>query len=160
MTTTTDTDAPKGQAKGQTRSNARLGAVQALYQHTQNPETAIKALVDEYINTRLGKVLEGDEYAPADIKFFGDLVRGTHGRQSEIDEKIKSFLKTGWSLERLEKIVLAILRVGTYELIARPDVPTKVIINEYMDVAKAFFDGAEPKFVNALLDNLSKDIRG
>ena len=105
-------------------------------------------------------MLEGDEYAQADNKFFADLVRGTHGRQSEIDVKIKSFLKAGWNLDRLEKIVLAILRVGTYELIARVDVPTKVIINEHMDIAKAFFEGAEPKFVNALLDNLGKEIRG
>ncbi len=156
MTTPTNTDAPKGLK----RSAARLGAVQAIYQHAQNPETAIKALVDEYIDTRLGKVIEGDEYAPADTKFFDDLVRGTHGRQSEIDTKIKSFLKAGWNIDRLEKIVLAVLRVGTYELMARVDVPTKVIINEYMDIAKAFFDGAEPKFVNALLDNLGKEIRG
>ncbi|HEC01405.1 MAG: transcription antitermination factor NusB [Alphaproteobacteria bacterium] len=144
--------------QGGARSAARLGAVQALYQIEMNDEPA-RNTVAEFIDHRLGEVIEGDHYAEADTAFFTDLVQGVEQRAAEIDDHIAGSLSKDWTLERIEPVARGILRAGTYELIARPDVPTTVIINEYVDVAKAFFDDSKPGFVNGVLDRLAKIIR-
>lgn len=160
----TDAGSADGQKKagsgaGGARSAARLAAVQALYQIESNDEQAA-TVVREFIEHRLGGEIEGDLYIEADQEFFGDIVVGVGQRLEEIDGHISGAVSPGWSLKRLERILRALLRAGTYELIARPDVPTKVIIDEYVDVAHAFFSEKEPGFVNGVLDKLSQVIRG
>lgn len=140
----------------QARSAARLGAVQALYQQ-QMEGTATARLLDEFHQHRLGKVIEEEEYAEADIDFFDDVVKGVDARRGEIDNLLTARLASGWTLARLDKTMLQILRAGTYELLARADVPKAAAISEYVDVAKAFFDDREAKFVNGILDAVAKE---
>jgi N utilization substance protein B len=141
------------------RAAARLAAVQAMYQHEME-STAIPALLHEFHQHRLGATIEDVEYAEADVDFFDDLVTGVHARADEIDGLIAAKLAKGWSLARLDKPMKAILRVGTYELLARVDVPVGAVISEYVDVAHAFYDKRESGFVNGLLDAIAKDVRG
>ena len=142
--------------KSQARSAARLGAVQALYQQ-QMEGTALAKLLNEFHQYRLGRVIEDEEYAEADVDFFDDIVAGVDARRAEIDDKLTARLAQGWTLARLDKTMLQILRAGTYELIARPDISKATAISEYVDVAKAFFDDREAKFVNGVLDAVAKD---
>ncbi|PZT86303.1 MAG: transcription antitermination factor NusB [Citromicrobium sp.] len=137
--------------RSQSRSTARLGAVQALYQR-QMEGTPLAKLLDEFHQHRLGRVIEDEQYAEADVAFFDDVVKGVDARQEEIDALLSQRLASGWTLARLDKTMLQILRAGTYELLARNDVPKAAAISEYVDVAKAFFDDREAKFVNGILD--------
>ena len=141
------------------RSAARLAAVQALYQQEMEG-TPTPRLIHEFHAHRLGATIEGATYADAEESFFDDLVSGTIARKDEIDAMIADRLATGWSLDRLDKPMKAILRVGSYELIARADVPVASVINEYLDVAEAFYDKREKGFVNGLLDAIAKVARG
>jgi N utilization substance protein B len=141
------------------RAAARLAAVQAMYQHEMEG-TAIPALLHEFHQHRLGATIEDVEYAEADVDFFDDLVSGAHARADEIDTRVTAKLAKGWTLARLDKPMKAILRVGTYELLARADVPVGAVISEYVDVAHAFYDKRESGFVNGLLDAIAKDVRG
>ncbi|MEC7819507.1 MAG: transcription antitermination factor NusB [Pseudomonadota bacterium] len=143
-------------SRSQARSAARLAAVQALYQR-QMEKTPLPRLLDEFHQHRLGREIEGDEYADAEVAFFDDVVSGVDARREEIDDKLTARLAQGWTLARLDKTMLQILRCGTYELIARPDVTKATAISEYVDVAKAFFDDREAKFVNGVLDAVAKD---
>ena len=150
-------------ARSQARSAARLAAVQALYQQ-QMEGTALPRLLDEFHQHRLGRTIDEDafdeaEYADAEVPFFDDVVRGVDARRDEIDALVASKLANGWSLARLDKTMLQILRAGAYELLARADVPAAVTINEYVEVAKAFFDDGQAKFVNGILDAVVKDAR-
>ena len=152
--------APRSQA----RSAARLAAVQALYQR-QMEGTEVPWLLDQFHQHRLGRQIDDEDhgeatYAEAEVEFFDDLVRGVDARREEIDELLLARLAEGWTLARLDKTMLQVLRAGAYELIARADVPTATAINEYVDVAKAFFDDREAKFVNGILDALAKQARG
>ena len=140
------------------RSAARLAAVQALYQQEMEG-TPTARLIHEFHDHRLGATIEGETYAEAEISFFDDLVSGTLDRRQEIDELIAKRLAEGWSLERLDKPMKAILRVGAYELLARPDVPVATVINEYLDVTDAFYEQREKGFVNGLLDAIAKSVR-
>ena len=145
-------------ARSQARSAARLAAVQALYQQHMEG-TALARLLNEFHQHRLGMEVDDEQYAAAEVDFFDDLVSGVEARREEIDETLAGKLAQGWTLTRLDKTMLQILRCGTYELIARPDVPVASAINEYVDVAKAFFDDREAKFVNGILDAVAKDAR-
>lgn len=145
-------------ARSQARSTARLAAVQALYQQ-QMEGTALARLLDEFHQHRLGKEIDEDHYGEAEVEFFDDIVSGVDARREEIDELVIGKLSAGWTLARLDKTMLQILRSGAYELVARKDVPTAAVINEYVDVAKAFFDDREAKFVNGILDAIAKDVR-
>jgi N utilization substance protein B len=140
------------------RSAARLAAVQALYQHEMEG-TPLPVLLHEFHQHRLGATIEDVTYAPAEQSFFDDIVSGVDARRGEIDALIVARLSEGWSLERLDKPMRQILRAGTYELIARADVPTGTVISEYVDVAKAFYDKRESGFVNGLLDAVAKTAR-
>ena len=140
------------------RSAARLAAVQALYQQEMEG-TPVARLITEFHHHRLGATIEGETYADAEISFFDDLVTGTLTRRDEIDALVGERLAQGWSLDRLDKPMKAILRVGAYELIARPDVPVASVISEYVDVADAFYDKREKGFVNGLLDAIAKVAR-
>ena len=148
----------RGQPRSKSRSAARLAAVQALYQQEMEG-TTLPRLLDEFHQHRLGKTIEDVEYADAEVAFFDDVVRGVDARREEIDAAISKRLSAGWNLARLDRPMRAILRAGTYELLARADVPTKSVISEYVDVADAFYDKRETGFVNGLLDSVAKDVR-
>jgi N utilization substance protein B len=145
--------------RSRSRSAARLAAVQALYQ-LEMEETPLAKLLHEFHEHRLGATIEDDTYAEAEVAFFDDIVTGADARRQEIDALIAERLAEGWSLERLDRPMRAILRAGAYELIARPDVPAAAVINEYLDVAHAFYDKRETGFVNGLLDAIAKGVRG
>jgi N utilization substance protein B len=150
-------------ARSKARSAARLAAVQALYQQHMEG-TAMARLLDEFHQHRLGRTIDDDdfddaEYVHAEVPFFDDVVRGVAARRDEIDTLVAGKLAAGWSIARLDKTMLQVLRAGTYELLARKDVPAAVTINEYVEVAKAFFDDGQAKFVNGILDAVAKDAR-
>jgi transcription antitermination protein NusB len=140
------------------RSAARLAAVQALYQ-LEMEGTVLERLLDEFHQHRLGAEIEGDQYAQAEVAFFDDVVKGTSARRDEIDELLSTKLAEGWKLDRLDKTMRQILRAGAWELMARADVPTPTVITEYVDVAHAFFESREAKFVNGVLDSVAKVVR-
>ena len=140
------------------RSAARLAAVQALYQHEMEG-TPIPRLLREFHDHRLGATIEDEQYHDAERDFFDDIVTGVEARGPDIDAAISARLAEGWSLERLDRPMRAILRAGAYELISRPDVPVGSVISEYVDVAHAFYDKRESGFVNGLLDSIAKEAR-
>lgn len=142
----------------QPRSVARLGAVQALYQ-IETAGADPDRVVDEFRHHRLGAEIEGVSYAHADKALLAELVRGSAARRSEIDRLIAQNVTADWSFDRLESIVRAILRAGTFELLALPVVPARVVIDEYVGIAHAFFAGSEPSFVNGVLDRLGRILR-
>jgi N utilization substance protein B len=144
--------------RSRSRSAARLAAVQALYQ-MEMEETPLARLLHEFHEHRLGATIEDETYAEAEVDFFDDVVAGVDARREEIDALIVERLAEGWSLERLDRPMRAILRAGAYELVARPDVPVATVITEYVDVAHAFFDKRETGFVNGLLDAIAKAAR-
>ena len=144
--------------RSRSRSAARLAAVQALYQ-MEMEGTPVAKLLHEFHEHRLGATIEDETYAEAEIDFFDDIVRGADARRDEIDALISQRLAEGWSLERLDRPMRAILRAGAYELIARADVPVATVISEYVDVAHAFYDRRETGFVNGLLDAIAKAAR-
>ncbi|MBS3932036.1 MAG: transcription antitermination factor NusB [Sphingomonadales bacterium] len=145
-------------AKSQARAAARLAAVQALYQ-LEMEGTELARLLDEFHRHRLGAEIEGDQYVQAEVAFFDDTVRGVAARREEIDALLEGKLAEGWRLERLDKTMLQVLRAGAWELLARADVPTGSTISEYVDVAHAFFEAREAKFVNGVLDAVAKVVR-
>ena len=140
------------------RRAARLCAVQAMYQMELTGQGA-KSVVMQFRDHRFGHADEPGEYIEADEDFFEDLLTGIVEHQDGVDDHIRSVLKEGWKLSRLDATIRAILRSGGYELTHRPDVPTKAVINEYIDITHAFFDGAESGFVNASLDGIAKRTR-
>jgi N utilization substance protein B len=138
------------------RSVARLAAVQALYQ-MEVSGAGVEAVVREFSDHRFGVDMEGSRLAEADEAFFGEIVRGVVSDQMAIDQAIAHHLAKGWRLERIDATLRAILRAGAYELLQRPDVPREVAIDEYVELAKSFFEGPEPGFVNAALDAIARD---
>lgn len=150
---------PHARSRSKARAAARLAAVQALYQQEMEA-TPLAVLLNEFHQHRLGATIEDVEYIDADPNFFDDLVRGVDARRAEIDAMIGSKLAADWSIERLDKPMRQILRAGTYELIARVDIPVGAVINEYLDVTDAFYDRREKGFVNGILDAIAKEARG
>jgi N utilization substance protein B len=144
--------------RSRSRSAARLAAVQALYQHEME-QTPLPRLLKEFHDHRLGATIEDARYYQAEQDFFDDLVTGTQARRIEIDSLIADRLAEGWTLDRLDRPMRAILRAGAYELIARADVPVGSVISEYVDVAHAFFDKRESGFVNGQLDAIARKAR-
>ena len=139
------------------RGAARLSAVQALYQ-MELTGAGLLDIVEEYENLRLGKEIDGDTYLEADKNWFRTTLSGVIKLQKTIDPVIHEALPDGWPLRRLEVLLRAILRAGVFELAKRKDVPSVVVINEYVDIAKAFFDGDEWRMVNGLLDTVARKI--
>jgi transcription antitermination protein NusB len=140
------------------RSVARLAAVQALYQLDLGGGAAA-AVIAEFVKHRLGREVDGENYGEADTALFTDIVEGTMARQEDLDRAIAEVLTPDWPLERLEVTLRALLRAGAYELMARADVPARVVISEYLDIAHAFFSGKEPGLVNGVLDRLAHGLR-
>lgn len=141
------------------RTVARLAAVQALYQMELAGE-GVDTVITEFSNHRFDADIEGEPLAEADEAYFADIVRGVVGDQRVIDESIKARLASNWRLERIDSTLRALLRAGAWELRASRDVPKEIVIDEYVELAKAFFDDAEAKFVNAALDGVARDVRG
>ncbi len=140
------------------RGLARLAAVQALYQ-IELTSADPGAVVSEFLSHRLGREIDGDQYADADRSFFADLVKGCTERRTDVDAIVASALPSDWPLARLESVLRAILRAGCYELLARSDVPARVVMNEYVEIAHAFFSGKEPGMVNGVLDHVARSLR-
>jgi len=140
------------------RSAARLAIVQALYQM----EVAGKGLNDvfaEFESHWIGREIEGEQYKPAELAFFRNVLQGVLDHQSAIDRRVDRALSGGWPLARIETVMRAILRAGAYELYKRKDVPARVVIKEYVDVAGAFFGHTEAGMINAVLDRLAREAR-
>lgn len=140
------------------RRAARLAAVQAVYQMELTGRDA-DDVTREFIEHRFAGESEPATTGSPDEVFFADIVHGVPHHQTEIDRAVARCLAADWTLGRMDSILRAILRAAAYELIARPDVPSKVVFDEYLDITHAFFQGDEPGFVNAVLDRLAKDVR-
>jgi N utilization substance protein B len=140
------------------RTAARVAAVQALYQMDM-AGTDLNAVIDEFVLLRFPRAPGDEAAAGADPTFFAETLRGVLRRQRDIDPQIDQQLAEGWRLKRVDSIVRAILRAGVFELMERGDVPARVVINEYINVAHSFFSEDEPKVVNGVLDKLARRLR-
>ena len=171
MTTPSPTRVPVAPAV-RPRSIARTAAVQALYQMDM-AGTDLNQVIEEFQHVRFAahavtsggsdahNEIDPDEKAEgADTQFFADILRGVVRRQRDIDPVIDQQLVEGWRLVRVDSILRAILRAGVFELMERPDVPARVVINEYINVAHSFFDDEEPRVVNGVLDKIARKVRG
>ncbi|GGI25164.1 transcription antitermination factor NusB [Bradyrhizobium guangdongense] len=145
--------------KANRRGAARLAAVQALYQ-MDIAGAGINDIFAEFESHWLGNEVEGDTYLPAEAAFFRDVVSGVVRDQKKLDPLIDEALSKGWPLKRIEAILRAVLRAGAYELQHRKDVPGRVVVSEYVDVANAFVDREETGMVNAVLDQIGRQFRG
>jgi N utilization substance protein B len=141
------------------RGAARLAAVQALYQMDVAGSGLLETTA-EYEAFRLGKEVDGATYREADAQWFRAILSGVVENQKSIDPIIRQALTEDWPLSRLDSTLRAILRAGVCELMKRSDVPVAVIVSEYVDIGKAFYDEDEPKLVNAVLDRVSRRVRG
>jgi transcription antitermination protein NusB len=155
-------DAPKP------RTVSRMAAVQALYQ-MDLAGTDVTDVIAQFMRVK-GEPKEGEggseddqetlvDLDGADVTFFAEIVKGVVRRQREIDPQVDQQLRTGWRLVRVDSILRAILRAGVFELLERSDVPARVAINEYINIAKAFFEADEPKVVNGVLDRIAHKVR-
>jgi N utilization substance protein B len=150
--------ASEASRKANKRGAARLAAVQALYQ-MDLAGTGLNEIVAEFESHWLGGEVEGAQYRPAEAAFFRDIVGGVVREQTGLDPQIDAALARGWPLKRIEAILRAVLRAGCYELACRRDVPARVVMSEYVDVASAFVDRDETGMVNAVLDQLAHQLR-
>jgi len=144
--------------KANRRGAARLAAVQALYQ-MDIAGAGLNDVFAEFESHWLGSEVEGEKYLPAEAAFFRDIVAGVVRDQIELDPLIDQTLARGWPLKRIDAIIRAVLRAGAYELQHRKDVPARVVVAEYVDVANAFVDRDETGMVNAVLDQLARKFR-
>jgi N utilization substance protein B len=145
-------------AKTAERSAARLAAVQALYQMEVAGKGVIDALA-EFEAFWIGREVEGVSFKPAENAFFRAILSGVVEEQRAIDGEVDKALSKGWPLTRVEAVLRAILRAGAYELMFRKDVPARVAITEYVEIAHRFYDEDEPGLVNGVLDALAREVR-
>jgi N utilization substance protein B len=151
-------DRNSGEKKANRRGAARLAAVQALYQ-MDIAGAGINDIFAEFESHWLGNEVEGDTYLPAEAAFFRDVVAGVVRDQTKLDPLLDDMLTRGWPLKRIDAILRATLRAGAYELEHRKDVPARVVVKEYVDVANAFVDRDETGLVNAVLDQIARQFR-
>lgn len=140
------------------RQAARLAAVQALYQW-QEGQDAPAEIVEQFLKVRTGETGEGGMRRDADRPLFKDVVEGTASHRDELEKTVSGALAQDWTWARVDRLVRAILLAGSYELVHRHDVPARVVINEYVEVAHAFYDKGEPNFVNSVLDRVARQAR-
>jgi transcription antitermination protein NusB len=154
-----DDTKPNGRNSGPlARSQARLAAVQALYQMDM-AGTDLAEVIEEFNTHRIGELAEDRTIAGADAGHFARILHGVVRRQKDLDPVIDGQLATGWRLVRVDAILRAILRAGAFELMDEADVPVRVVISEYVEVAHAFFAGDESRVVNGVLDGLARKLR-
>jgi N utilization substance protein B len=148
---------------GSLRRASRLAAVQALYQLTlSDPDSGDNEVEDaiiEFLTHRPGAELPEDAYAEVDDDLFSDLVRGTRRHHPDLVQLMDSVLPRRWKFERLDRILAEVMGCAAYELKYRPDVPVAVIINEYVEITKAFYDGNEGGFINGVLQEVAQKLR-
>ena len=140
------------------RASARLAAVQALYQ-MELADSTPEQVIREFIELRLKEDVDGLGLAEPDRRLLGELVRGVAAERDDLDDMLAAVLDEDWPVERLEPLLLVLLRAGAYELSARPGVPVRVVISEYLAVADAFFSAKEPAMVNGVLDRIARALR-
>jgi N utilization substance protein B len=140
------------------RGSARLSAVQALYQMDLSG-ASVKEIISEYEIMRIGQEVDGNTYLDADLGWFRGIVSGVVDLQKELDPKINDALPADWPLSRIDILLRSVMRSGVFELMKRKDVPAKVVINEYLDVANAFFEEDEPRLVNGVLNRIARELR-
>jgi N utilization substance protein B len=150
--------APKDERKANRRGAARLAAVQALYQ-MDIAGTGVNDILAEFEGHWIGREVEGDQYLPAEAAFFRDVVGGVVREQRLLDPLIDAILAQGWPLKRIETILRAVLRAGAYELDHRRDVPARVVVSEYVDIANAFVERDETGMINAVLEQIARKLR-
>ena len=150
--------AAKAERKANQRGAARLAAVQALYQ-MDIAGTGLNEILAEFESHWLGREVEGAQYLPAEAAYFRAIVEGVVREQLRLDPLIDKALSDGWPLKRIETVLRAVLRAGAYELDRRTDVPARIVISEYVDIANAFVDRDETGLVNAVLDQLARQMR-
>jgi N utilization substance protein B len=150
--------APKHERKANRRGAARLAAVQALYQ-MDVAGAGLNEILAEFESHWMGREVEGAQYLPAEAEFFRELVSGVVREQRGLDPLIDAALKAGWPLKRIETVLRAVLRAGAYELACRRDIPARVVVSEYVDIANAFVEADETGLVNAVLDELARRLR-
>ena len=148
----------KDERRANRRGAARLAAVQALYQ-MDLAATPLNDILGQFEAHWIGREVEGDEYLPAEAAYFRDVVAGVVAEQRRLDPMIDAALERSWPLKRIEMVLRAILRAGAYELDKKRDVPARVVVSEYVDVANAFVDREETGMVNAVLDQLARQLR-
>jgi N utilization substance protein B len=137
------------------RGAARLAAVQALYQMDVGRQT-LEDTLSQFSAVHLGREIEGEEYLPADADFFRQIVSGVIKAQLEIDPAVNKALDDTWPMGRIDATMRAILRAAAFELLRRKDIPARVVITEYVDVAKAFYEDEAPRMVNGVLDEVAR----
>lgn len=140
------------------RQAARLAAVQALYQW-QEGEHGTAEIIEQFLSVRTSESGEGGMRRDADRPLFKDVVEGSVAHQAVLAQSVSAVLGQGWTWARVDRLVRAILLAGAYELLHRKDVPARVVINEYVEIAHAFYDQGEPNFVNSVLDRLAREQR-
>jgi N utilization substance protein B len=150
--------APREERKANRRGAARLAAVQALYQ-MDIAGTGLNDILAEFEGHWIGREVEGEQYLPAEAAFFRDVVGGVVREQRTLDPLIDTALSQAWPLKRIEAILRAVLRAGAYELTHRRDIPARVVVSEYVDVAHAFVEREETGMVNAVLDQIARKLR-
>ena len=149
---------PTSSAAPSRRQAARLAAVQALYQW-QEGQHGPAEIIEQFLKVRIGEAGEGGMRRDADRPLFKDVVEGTVAHKEELEQTVTGALAEDWTWARVDRLVRAILLAGAYELIHRKDVPPKVAINEYVEIAHAFYDQGEPNFVNSVLDRVARQAR-
>lgn len=140
------------------RGSARLGAVQALYQMDIG-RTSLNDTMENFSKFLLGKEVDGEQYLPADVDFFGQIIKGVIANQLAIDPIIDGALPAEWPVTRIDSTLRAVLRAAVFELTKRPDIPSKVVISEYLDVARAFFEDDVLRLVNGVLDTVARQVQ-
>ncbi len=146
------------QATPSRRQAARLAAVQALYQWQEGAHGPGE-IVEQFLKVRTGEAGEGGMRRDADRPLFKDVVEGTVANKDELEQTVSAALAKDWTWARIDRLVRAILLAGAYELLHRKDVPLRVAINEYVEIAHAFYDQGEPSFVNSVLDRVGRTAR-
>jgi transcription antitermination protein NusB len=149
---------PKSNAPPSRRQAARLAAVQALYQW-QEGQHGPAEIIEQFLKVRTGETGEGGMRRDADRPLFKDVVEGTVSHKEELEQTVIGALAEDWTWARVDRLVRAILLAGAYELLHRKDVPPKVAINEYVEIAHAFYDQGEPNFINSVLDRVARQAR-
>ncbi|EJW12627.1 Transcription termination protein NusB [Rhodovulum sp. PH10] len=149
---------PREPRKANRRGAARLAAVQALYQ-MDIAGTPLHEILAQFESHWMGREVEGEQYLPAESAFFRDIVNGVVAGQRKLDPMVDEALAASWPLKRVEAILRSVMRAGAYELDKRGDIPARVVVSEYVDVANAFVDRTETGMVNAVLDQLARRLR-
>src|SRR3954470_4250131 len=154
-----------GPRSGRPRTAARMAAVQALFQSEQASDSA-EAVIDQFVRHRLGELpgaepsgFEEGRVPDAHVPLFTRIVRTAVQQQDRLDGMISGALPPEWPMTRLDPVLRALLRAGGAELTMADGPPSRVVINEYLNVPHGFFTGEEPRRVNGLLDRLARELR-